>query len=84
MSKKLDDIFKTKKVLIVDDEEMIREILQEEFMYYGTEVTTAMNGEEAFKILESNSFDFILCDMKMPNGSGEWLLYQLKEKKNKI
>ena len=84
MSKKLDDIFKTKKVLIVDDEEMIREILQEEFMYYGTEVTTAMNGEEAFKILESNSFDFIVCDMKMPNGSGEWLLYQLKEKKIKF
>jgi DNA-binding NtrC family response regulator len=79
MNQKFNDIFKTKKVLIVDDEEMLREILKEEFEDYDMEVTTAMNGEAAFEILKSIAFDFIICDMKMPNGSGEWLLNKLQE-----
>ena len=79
MNQRFKDIFKTKKVLIVDDEEMLREILKEEFEDYDMKVTTAINGEEAFEILKAKSFDFIICDMKMPNGSGEWLLNKLQE-----
>jgi DNA-binding NtrC family response regulator len=59
-----------KSVLVVDDEEIIRdflfEVLNDDF-----EVTTASDGDEAIDKLKENSFDLVITDIKMPRVSGD-------------
>lgn len=61
-------------ILIVDDEEDIREILQEYFERSGAKVITAENGRDAFQLLNSCYVDVIISDMQMPEMDGEELL----------
>lgn len=58
------------KILIIDDEPEILELISEEFKYNGHTVETADSGNEAVKILTSNSFDVVLSDFRMPRGNG--------------
>jgi two-component system response regulator AtoC len=59
-----------KQVLIIDDEENMRYMLQLtlESEEYGVEL--ACNGSEGIEKINQNQFDFILCDIKMPKVSG--------------
>lgn len=63
-----------RKILIVDDERDIVEILAEEFKYFGHEIDTAYSGNEAIEKLKLLSFDVIVSDYRMPNGNGMKLL----------
>ncbi|MFN2343429.1 MAG: PAS domain S-box protein [Desulfonatronovibrio sp.] len=58
-------------LLIVDDEDDIREVTMEMFESYGYKVMGAASGEEAIKIFESEKVDFILMDLGMPGMGGE-------------
>ena len=62
------------KVLFVDDEEEIRDLMSINFESMGVEVTLAGSGNEALKILETEKFDAIVSDVKMADGSGVDLL----------
>ena len=62
--------FKNLTVLIVDDEPDILELMEEEFRYCGYQTMTAICGNDAIKLLESNSVDIVVSDYKMPNGNG--------------
>ncbi len=68
------------KILVVDDEERIRDactmVLEEE----GYDVATADNGELGLSMIEEKHYDVILLDLMMPNLSGLEVLPQLKEK----
>lgn len=57
-------------VLIVDDEPDILELMEEEFKYCGYDTLTAICGNDAIKILDSNKVDIVVSDYKMPNGNG--------------
>lgn len=57
-------------VLIVDDEPDILELMEEEFRYCGYQTITAVCGNDAIKILESQHIDIVVSDYKMPNGNG--------------
>lgn len=60
-----------KNILVVDDDEGIREILQMAFMTEGYAVTTAANGKEALDILsQSSRYGLILLDLMMPKMNG--------------
>ncbi|TNE92925.1 MAG: sigma-54-dependent Fis family transcriptional regulator [Gammaproteobacteria bacterium] len=59
-----------KRVLVVDDEPDIRELLSITLEQMGLEVVTAAKLSKARKLLESESFDLCLTDMKMPDGNG--------------
>ena len=59
-----------KKILIVDDEPMIREIFREAFEMNGFFVEEAENGREALKILQDVFYDCVLSDVRMPGGDG--------------
>jgi two-component system response regulator AtoC len=59
-----------KHVLIVDDEENMRHMLSVLLTGEGYLVDTAPNGEEALRLLESGVFDFVLCDIRMPEMDG--------------
>jgi CheY-like chemotaxis protein len=64
--------------LVVDDEESIREIVQEGLMARGMKVEGAASSEEALSHLVGNSYDVILCDFNLPGLSGEQLFERLR------
>lgn len=63
-------------LLLVDDEKDIRDILKGHLMKLGLFITEAENGVVALELLQKNTFDFVLTDLKMPLLSGEQLLEQ--------
>jgi CheY-like chemotaxis protein len=70
------------KILVVDDEPDLREIISSRFQMEGSHVTLAENGESALKILERNDFDAVISDIRMPGKSGTELLEVLKATQN--
>jgi two-component system, NtrC family, nitrogen regulation response regulator NtrX len=62
------------KVLIIDDEQSIRETLKEILDYEGYEVEEAEDGAKGLKLIKKNRYDAVLCDIKMPQMDGLELL----------
>jgi CheY-like chemotaxis protein len=59
-----------KNILVVDDEELLREILVEDLTSAGASVKDAANGSIAFEILQKQRFDAVVTDIRMPGGNG--------------
>ncbi len=66
------------KVLVVDDEKVIREILADFLSMEGFSVRTAEDGVAALAELSKGSFDLVLSDLKMPNMGGLELLEAIR------
>lgn len=66
-------------ILILDDEEGIREILEDLLVDLGASVDTCGNGEDALALMKEKDFDVVISDMRMPNLSGEKFLEKLIE-----
>ena len=60
----------TQRILAVDDEQDIIELLSYNLSREGFEVTTAMDGEEALKKIRAKSFDLVILDLMMPGIQG--------------
>jgi two-component system sensor histidine kinase/response regulator len=54
------------RLLLVEDNEINRQVAQEMLEGFGIDVTTAQNGEEAIAFLKDEQFDGVLMDMQMP------------------
>ncbi len=54
------------KILVVEDEKNIRELIQETLSISDYEVEQAIHGEQAIELAKKNQFDLILCDVMMP------------------
>lgn len=67
------------KILVVDDEEDLRDILSEDFALQGATVFTAKNGREAFDIVIKERPHVILSDVRMPGGDGVELLKKIRD-----
>ncbi len=67
------------KILIVDDEFLIRSYLAEALQRNRYEVITAGGRQEAADLLDQHHFDMVITDMKMPDGSGIDVLRKAKE-----
>ena len=65
-------------ILIVDDEESVTDSLSSWFIEDGYRVESAENAKKALSILESDNFDIILTDLKMPGMDGLELLQRIK------
>ena len=69
-----------KKIMVVDDEEMITRLCRKVLEKQGFEVRCASSGEEALRLAGSRPFDMLLTDMLMPGLSGLDTFHILKEK----
>lgn len=67
------------RILVVDDEESIREFLEIMLKKEGFEVTCAEDGAKAKDILAKKSFDMVISDLQMPNMTGIELLKHVKD-----
>ncbi len=68
------------KILIVDDEEKLRTLLARIIGLEGFEVLQAADIKTAYKKLEQTDIDVILCDVKLPDGTGVEFAKQVKDK----
>lgn len=59
-----------KRVLVIDDEEPILEIIRSELLQQGYQVDIAQDGEAALRCISQTHYDLALCDWKMPGLSG--------------
>jgi DNA-binding NtrC family response regulator len=66
-------------ILVIDDDEMILLALKKGLENHGHKVTAVENGFEALMQLDENNFDFIICDVFMPELSGFVVANQLKQ-----
>ncbi len=70
----------TARVLIVDDEPLVREMVARKLTERGIVCADAASGEEALQKLESDDFDVVLLDIRMPHRSGLETLAEIKIK----
>ena len=68
------------KILVVDDEDKIREVLREYAEFEGYEVTEAKDGMEAVRICKEKDFDVIVMDVMMPRLDGWQVCREIRKK----
>ena len=68
-----------KKVLIVDDEEVIRDMLDKAFSDLGYEVRCAGSGEQALNMLKGEKLQVMFLDLKLPDMDGLELCKEIRE-----
>lgn len=73
-----------KKILVVDDEENIRELYKEELTDLGYDVITAPDGIQALAAMDKMKFDLVTLDMRMEEMDGIETLRKMKEKDSSL
>jgi DNA-binding NtrC family response regulator len=72
------------KVLVIDDEPVLRNSLEIALKTSGYEVMTARTGEEGLELFQKESPDLVLLDHWLPGINGDEVLYQIKERDSEI
>jgi CheY-like chemotaxis protein len=67
-----------KRILLVDDEEMVRTAIELLLVACGAVVTQSPSGEDALQVWKQDRFDCVLTDYKMPNMRGDELARTIK------
>jgi DNA-binding NtrC family response regulator len=67
------------KILVVDDEEIVRDTLKQLLDYLGYQVDCAEDGNSGLRALEDRCYDVALVDIRMPNLNGMDFLRRSKE-----
>jgi two-component system alkaline phosphatase synthesis response regulator PhoP/two-component system response regulator VicR len=67
-----------KRILIIDDEEIIRKFLRINLLKWGYEVKEAMDGLQALEQLGNDNYDLLICDILMPNKNGWEVLKEVR------
>ncbi len=66
------------KIMVVDDEQGLRDMLSFSLSGRGFDVTTAQDGEEAIRLLKESKYVLAICDIKMPRKDGLATLTEMK------
>ncbi len=72
-----------KKILVVEDEASLAKILKFDLETAGFLVKTALNGTEAYRLVQKESFDCLVIDWMLPTMNGVELIKKLRAEKNK-
>ena len=70
------------KILVVDDEELIREVVKEYLQFDGFLVDEASNGEEAVELALQNDYNLIIMDIMMPKKDGYQAVKEIRKIKD--
>lgn len=73
-----------KKILIIDDEKLIRTSLSADLKDNDYQVTTAESGEEGLEVLGEDEFDLVITDLSLEGMNGIEVLEKIKEIKPKM
>lgn len=65
-----DPVLTGQHILVVDDEELIRQTVHDVLEPYGCDVETACNGQEAIEKISQQAYDLVISDIKMPGANG--------------
>jgi len=68
------------RILVVDDDEVVRQSYQRSLASISCNVEAASDGEEALQTMEQKPFDVVLLDMRMPGQDGLSVLRTIKQK----
>lgn len=68
-----------KKVLVIEDDDSLREIISDYFMADGFNVAEAINGNSAMSAIKENEYDLILLDIMLPQIDGFSLCRQIRK-----
>ena len=71
----------TNNILLIDDEANMLDMLSASLRKEGYQITTAVDGRQGLEYADTKSFDFILCDLKMPVMDGLQFLEEAKIRK---
>ena len=71
----------SQKILVVDDDEYIRELYEEIFLDAGFAVDTAVDGQDGLEKITKTKYDLVLLDIMMPKLDGVEVLRSIKDKK---
>ena len=66
-------------LLVVDDDPILLELLADDFRNAGGNVDIALNGQIAIQMISQKKYDFVLSDMRMPDGNGRFLASKILE-----
>ena len=66
-------------VLVVEDDEVLRESFQQLLSYLFAEVDAAVDGQDALDQLAEKNYDIVLTDLRMPRMSGFQLLQEIRQ-----
>ena len=66
------------RILVVDDEPGIREMVQRHFRFLGFEVGTAENGRAALDMMAGERYDIVISDIMMPEMTGPEMLQEIR------
>ena len=72
------DAASRKRLLVVDDEVAVQEVLTDGLEFFGYDVTGAGSAREAFPVIEQGAADLVLTDIEMPGENGLQLLARIK------
>ncbi|MGE0351862.1 MAG: response regulator [Gemmatimonadales bacterium] len=61
------------RILVIDDEPVVRSALERTLRHFGFDVITAADGDSAYALLTDTGFDAVLLDVLMPQISGDTL-----------
>ncbi len=67
------------KVLVIDDEEYVRLVLEDTLRQEGCDVTTVAQGQAGIEALQETSYDCVITDLRMPGIDGREILQWVRE-----
>ena len=68
------------RILVVDDEDNLRDVLVEVLKRDGHEVDSALDGDEGLRRAEAHRYDLVVTDLRMPNLEGPELYRAIRER----
>ncbi len=68
-----------KKILMIEDDEFIRELYERQLKLAGYSVETTPSGKDGLELLENNNYDLLMLDLNIPDLSGFQILESLQK-----
>ena len=66
------------RILVIDDERAVRDLISDALTIEGHEVLTAENGKEGLDFIGQYRFDLVFCDLRMPEMDGQTLYEEVQ------